>query len=135
MKMGVLQGPIRSMTAAVEALADIQLDFEISYRRVIDGCLDTGLPAAVCTIYNGRFEDPAFQRIASTILAVFNDAIIRVAVEHTLPVIDLRSVCCRAEDYANPIEPSSIGGAKIARAIASLVTGSTAAPSSRIIVE
>lgn len=134
-KMGILQGPIRSMTAAVEALADIRSDFETNYQNVIGGCLDTGLPTAVCTIYNGCFEDPAFQRIASTMLAVFNDVIIRVAVEHALPVIDLRSVCCHAEDYANPIEPSSIGGAKIARAIAGLVSGSTGGRSSRILVE
>jgi hypothetical protein len=32
-------------------------------------------------------------------------------------VIDLRFVCSSPEDYANPIEPSSKGGAKIARCI------------------
>jgi hypothetical protein len=135
MKMGILQGPIRSMTAAVEALADIRSEFDTSYRSVIGGCLDSGRPTAVCTIYNGCFEDPAFQRIAAIMLTIFNDAIIRVAVEHALPVIDLRSVCCRAEDYANPIEPSSVGGARIARAITGLVTGSTGAALSRIVVE
>jgi hypothetical protein len=36
-------------------------------------------------------------------------------------VIELRAVCSRPEDYANPIEPSSAGGEKIARAIARLV--------------
>jgi hypothetical protein len=43
----------------------------------------------------------------------------------SLPVIDLRSICNRPEDYANPIEPSSIGGEKIARAIVALVTDAT----------
>jgi hypothetical protein len=89
----------------------------------------------VCTIYNGWFADRHFQRLASTTLSVFNDAIIRVAVEHGLPIIDLRSVCARAEDYANPIEPSSIGGEKIARVIAGLVSGAAAAsPPTRIVV-
>jgi hypothetical protein len=46
-----------------------------------------------------------------------NDAILRVAFEHALAVIDLRFVCSAPEDYANPIEPSSEGGAKIAMAI------------------
>jgi hypothetical protein len=32
-------------------------------------------------------------------------------------VIDLRLVCTEPADYANPIEPSSGGGEKIARAI------------------
>ena len=62
--------------------------------------------------------------MASVALAVFNDAILRVAIELGLPVIDLRLVCCSPEDYANPIEPSSVGGEKIARVIVALVTGS-----------
>jgi hypothetical protein len=38
------------------------------------------------------------------------------------PLIDLRLVCNEAADYANPIELSVAGGAKIARAITRLVT-------------
>jgi hypothetical protein len=53
---------------------------------------------------------------------VFNDVILRVAIEFGIPVIDLRFVCSSPADYANPIEPSSAGGAKIARAIVSLVS-------------
>jgi hypothetical protein len=52
---------------------------------------------------------------------VFNDVILRVGIEFGLAIIDLRFVCSSAADYANPIEPSSIGGAKIARAIVNLV--------------
>ena len=47
----------------------------------------------------------------------FNDVILRVAFESKLQVIDLRLVCTEPGDYANPIEPSSRGGEKIARAI------------------
>lgn len=98
-------------------------------------CLDTGLPLVVCTVYNGCFDDQSFQRFASATLTVFNDAIIRVAVEHSLPVIDLRSVCVKAEDYANPIEPSSVGGEKIARVIVGLVCGvNTSVPATRIVI-
>jgi hypothetical protein len=39
-----------------------------------------------------------------------------------LPVIDLRLIFDSDADYANDIEPSVAGGAKIARAIATLVT-------------
>ena len=46
-----------------------------------------------------------------------DDVILRVAVESRFQVIDLRLVCTEPADYANPIEPSSTGGAKIARAI------------------
>ena len=77
-------------------------------------CLGNGLPLVLCTIYDGNFPDRNFQRRASTAVAVFNDAIIRVGGENKLTIIELRRVCDRPEDYANPIEPSSIGGAKIA---------------------
>jgi hypothetical protein len=135
MHLGILERPVSSMTMSIAALADIAADFDARYRVAIDACLSTGLPLAVCTVYNGCFEDRSFQRIASATLTVFNDAILRVAIEHALPVIDLRAVCVDPEDYANPIEPSSVGGAKIARAIVGLVTGATsAAPATRIVV-
>jgi hypothetical protein len=50
--------------------------------------------------------------------------ILRVAIERGLPVIDSRSICTNPADYANPIEPSSIGGDKIAKVIVALVTRS-----------
>jgi hypothetical protein len=79
--------------------------------------LERQLPLAVCTIYNGNFPDAGFQRLASTALCIFNDPILRIAFEQRLTVIDLRLVCNEAADYANPIEPSSRGGSKIAGAI------------------
>jgi hypothetical protein len=92
--------------------------FEKRYRRAIEELRAQRLPITVCTIYNGNFPDPEFQVLASTALSVFNDAILRVAFEHSLDVIDLRLVCNEPQDYANPIEPSSRGGAKIADVIA-----------------
>jgi lysophospholipase L1-like esterase len=133
--LGILDAPSTSIAKSVEVLAGIASDFERRYRVAIAACLDTARPLAVCTIYNGYFDDPSFQRIASATLTLFNDAIIRVAIEHALPVIDLRLVCVTAEDYANPIEPSSVGGEKIARAIVGLVCGtSAAAPATRIVI-
>ena len=133
--LGILEAPSASIAQSVKALAGIASDFERRYRVAIGACLDTARPLAVCTIYNGYFNDPDFQRIASTTLTVFNDAIIRVAVEHSLSVIDLRSVCVAAADYANPIEPSSVGGEKIARVIVGLVCGTNpSAPATRIVI-
>ena len=133
--LGILDAPSTSIAKSVEVLAGIASDFERRYRVAIAACLDTARPLAVCTIYNGYFDDPSFQRIASATLTLFNDAIIRVAIEHALPVIDLRLVCVTAEDYANPIEPSSVGGEKIARAIVGLVCGTSAtAPATRIVI-
>jgi hypothetical protein len=58
-----------------------------------------------------------------------------VGFERRLTIIDLRLVCDEPADYANPIEPSSTGGAKIARAIASAVGATTMVlGSSRVVV-
>lgn len=108
---------------ALNTLADVSDDFESQYRAAVDACQRPGLPLGVCTIYNGCFPDQSYQRIASVALTVFNDVILRVAIERSLPVIDLRLICSQPADYANPIEPSSIGGEKIAKAIVALVTG------------
>jgi hypothetical protein len=108
---------------SLDTLADISEAFESQNRSAVDACLRPGLPLGVCTIYNGCFPDNSYQRIASLALAIFNDVIIRVAIERGLSVIDLRLICTASTDYANPIEPSSIGGEKIAKVIVALVTG------------
>jgi hypothetical protein len=114
-------------------LADAQAGFERRYRAVMEVLTRDGLPLAVCTIYNGHFPDRNFQRLASTALCVFNDVIIRVALERGLAIIDLRLICTDPADYANPIEPSSVGGTKIARAIASAVMGPSSRPKSMVL--
>ncbi len=123
----VLDTRASSTAQATGFLADVAAAFEPRYRAAVQACLARKLPLAICTIYNGCFPDPAYQRIVSVALMVFNDAILRAAIEHVLPVIDLRSICSTPDDYANPIEPSSIGGEKIARAIVDLVAGARAA--------
>jgi hypothetical protein len=114
--------PTSSTEEAVGLLADLAEQFERNYRAAVAACLRSCLPLIACTIYNGNFPDLAYQRLVTTALAVFNDASLRVAIAHRLPVIDLRAICTNPEDYANSIEPSSVGGAKIARVIAAVAT-------------
>jgi len=122
MNADVLRAPAQSTSEAVAALASVSQAFEERYRRAIGQCLELRLPLTLCTIYNGCFPDADYQRLISTVLMVFNDVILRVAIEHRLSAIDLRLVCSSSEDYANPIEPASPGGAKIARAIVNLIS-------------
>lgn len=95
--------------------------FEAHYAAAVEAVTRLGRPVTVCTIYNGQLPDPREAALARVALMLFNDAIIRTAFARALGLIDLRFVCEAAEDYANPIEPSGIGGAKIARAIAQAV--------------
>lgn len=112
----------RSVAEVLTLLADMADGFERDYGRMLALLRERGVPAAVCTVYYPRFPDPTEQRLASTALGIYNDVILRAAFAAGLPVIDLRLVCDEDADYANPIEPSSHGGAKIAATIAALVT-------------
>jgi hypothetical protein len=113
----VLEQRAGSVAEAVGRLADVRERFWRDYRAMLDGVLAAGLPAAVCTIYEPR------GRLAVTALCVINDCVTREAFARGLPLLDLRLICSEDADYANPIEPSVRGGAKIAAAIAELATG------------
>ncbi|WP_426107429.1 SGNH/GDSL hydrolase family protein [Massilia sp. TSP1-1-2] len=122
MCLPLLDTPVTSTAETLILLANIARDFELAYRKVLQACLALALPLVVCTIYNGNFPDTHYQQRATVALTVFNDVILRVAVEHGLKVIDLRLVCTSSDDYANPIEPSVTGGGKIAGAIVQAIT-------------
>jgi hypothetical protein len=114
---GLLEQNASSVAEALHLLATARDQFTEDYRAMLDGVLARGLPTAVCTIYDARFPDPHVRRIANTALALFNDAITRAAFSRNVPMIDLRLICNDDGDFANPIEPSVQGGAKIAEAI------------------
>ena len=122
----ILNRSARSAAEVLGQLANAGQAFEQRYRRMVATVRERRQPTIVCTIYNGNFPDRVTQRLASTGLSVFNDAILRVAIATRTSVIDLRLVCDQPADYANPIEPSVRGGAKIARAVARAVTAQRA---------
>jgi lysophospholipase L1-like esterase len=116
-----LGAPVGSTAEALLGLADIADQFERKYLHMLADVLARGLPTAICTIYYPRFPDATLQKVAVTALAVFNDCIIRAALIHGLPLLDLRFVCTEEGDYADPIEPSARGGEKISRAIVEML--------------
>jgi hypothetical protein len=122
MNADVLNLSVSSTREAFLLLGERSVRFEADYRAALKTILGLGRRTACCTIYNGNlgpFEAP----VARVALMAFNDAIVRVAFEHELELIDLRLVCTTPADYANPIEPSGEGGRKIARAIADTLVG------------
>jgi hypothetical protein len=120
---GVLDEGARSVAEALDRLAGIRERFWRNYAAMLDGVEARGVPAAVCTIYDGRLPDPRRRRLAAVALATLNDVITREAFARGLPLLDLRLLLNEDADYANPIEPSTRGGGKIAAAIAELVAG------------
>jgi hypothetical protein len=97
-------------------LARIAERFRVDYMKAIEHVCRLEEPTVLCTIYNGNMAQDIAAPVKAAV-AVFNDKIYSVANEKRLAVIDLRRICNRPEDYANPIEPSNIGGKKIANVI------------------
>lgn len=114
----VLEEGANSVATVLDRLAAIRASFEAEYRAMLRTVLARRLRTTLCTIYEPRFPDPRLRRLAAAGLVHFNDVIATQAFAHGLPLIELRLVCDRDEDFANAIEPSETGGAKIARAIA-----------------
>lgn len=121
MNADVLQMRADSAAQVLNELANRAERFEQDYSKMLRTVLSKNLPTALCTIYFPSFPDEQIQRIAVVALATFNDAIIRQAILNNLPLLDLRLICSEKADYANPIEPSDIGGRKIAQKIFELI--------------
>jgi hypothetical protein len=120
----ILNLPVASTQEALLLFGKRVAEFEHSYCAALATLLERVPNTTVCTVYNGNLpgDQAPSARVA---LMMFNDVILRAAFHQRLPVIDLRLICSEPSDYANPIEPSGSGGAKIARAIAATLRGVT----------
>jgi hypothetical protein len=118
----LLREPAATVGDALTVLAETIGGFAAGYADMLRGLLDLGKPLAVCTVYDAIPVLGPAERVG---LAGFNDVILRAAAATGLPVIDLRLVCTHPDDYSpvSPIEPSVVGGAKIADAIVRLLAG------------
>ena len=116
---------------------DVMKDFEKDYIKMLVNAMRCGLKTTICTIYHPNFdlsrsdriedmlpyglELPQIQEKAMTGLTIFNDIIFQEAVNFGLPVMDLRLIFSEDSDYANAVEPSAVGGSKMARIIKKIV--------------
>ncbi len=118
---GLLHEPAVTVGGALSTIAVSLGEFRAAYVAMLKSILKLGKPTAVCTIYDAIPVIGNAERVA---LAGFNDVISRAAVSAGIPLIDLRVICDHVDDYSSisPIEPSVIGGAKIADAICRLAT-------------
>jgi hypothetical protein len=97
-------------------LANALAEFRTAYAAMLKSVLALGKPTAICTIYDAI---PILGDAERAARAGFNDVISRAAGTAGIPLVDLRVICNHADDYSplSPIEPSMIGGSKIAEAI------------------
>jgi hypothetical protein len=105
---------------ALEFVHKVVTGFRRRYHAMLQALCAVGKPVAVCTVYDAI---PGLGAAEQAALAGFDEVILREAILAGLPLIDLRVVCDRPGDYSHvsPIEPSMVGGAKIARVISEMV--------------
>jgi len=128
--ISIFRNNVNTTGEALQQLYRIGQQFKNKYSDMIDLVLSHSLPTAFCSIYYPRFSSRslnrvehymsvlpngnAIQEMAVAAEAIFNDAITYEVSRRKLPLIDLRVLCDDDQDFANPIEPSCIGGMKIA---------------------
>lgn len=111
----------------------MQDEFRSEYREALRSACAVGRHILVATIYRPRFHlDPtsapfdSFENIQMTLdplLSVFNDVVQEEARRVRASVLDLRLICDRDEHFANPIEPSELGGRQIAENVGQWLRG------------
>ena len=128
----LLAAPAGSVAETLQLFGSAQARFATDYEAMAEALEATGLPFAVCTIYDTPASAPE-HRLLKAALAFFNDCITRAAFSRGAALVDLRLICDDDGDYANSIEPSAQGGSKIARAIAAVVGFRQSSRSSTVI--
>ena len=103
----------------------IREEFRRSYAALLDCLALTRRPVLVLTVYNPCFHahgfDAAYQQAAEGAISIINDVIQQEARCRSFDVLELRALFHDHADYANPIEPSAFGGAKLVKCMSEWV--------------
>ena len=106
-------------------LWSIREEFRRSYAALLDRLALARRPVLVLTVYNPCFHghgfDAAYQQAAESAVSIIDDVIQQEARRRSFDLLELRELFHDRPDYANPIEPSAIGGAKLAKCMSDWV--------------
>ena len=131
--LSIFHTPVNTIGESLQHMYRIGDNFKKRYAEMVDLVLSYNLPTTFCSIYYPRFDARSLDRVQDymSVLSngreiqemvmsaetIFNDIITYEIFKRKIPLIDLRVLCDDDEDFANPIEPSCIGGMKIAKTI------------------
>merc|ERR1740123_187707 len=76
---------------------------------------------ACCTVYRPNFEHLFFKSLASFSLGIHNSRLTQIAEDLGCSILDIASILEGKEDFANPLELSTRGGAKVVENITNFV--------------
>ena len=124
---------VSNIGEAFDSFNERMEDFEKDYVKMLTNVSNRKLKTTLCTIYNPCFEHNDMEKLtymlppnldikklqqrSVTALSIFNNIIFQEAFNFGLPLMDLRLIFNDEVDYANPIEPSAVGGMKMAKII------------------
>ena len=131
--LSIFHTHVNTIGESLQQMYRIGDNFKKRYSEMVDLVLSYNLPTTFCSIYYPRFDARSLDRvqdymsvlsngreIQEMVMAaetIFNDIITYEIFKRKIPLIDLRVLCDDDQDFANPIEPSCIGGMKIAKTI------------------
>jgi hypothetical protein len=118
----LLENPLqRCAKEVLVGLWSIREGFRRSYAALLARLALTRRPVLALTVYNPCFDahgfDATYQQAAESAVSIINDVIQQEARRRSFDILELRTLFNDPADYANTIEPSAIGGAKLAKSI------------------
>jgi hypothetical protein len=117
--------PKEVMEQAVCKLAPIKH----RYRSIVKKLSQQDSNILLCTVYEGNLSSDIFYRDISfasmAMVSMLNDIIFSTGATFNVDVLELRNIFTEEQDYANPIEPSHIGGKKLASRILDWINSDT----------
>ena len=116
------EGPIENIN---KALADVHQrifkSLEQRFETIVEKLSSHRANLLLCTVYEGDLgRTSEFRDVLDSskiMVSSFNDTVYKTASKYNADVLELRHIFTSPEDYANPIEPSHVGGEKLAQAI------------------
>ena len=116
------KGPIENIN---KALADVHQrifkSLEQRFETIVEKLSSHRANLLLCTVYEGDLgRTGEFRDVLDSskiMVSSFNDTVYKTASKYNADVLELRHIFTSPEDYANPIEPSHVGGEKLAQAI------------------
>ena len=109
------KGPVSNVNEAVSGIQQhIFEPLEQRFETIIEELSSQRANLLVCTLYEGDLgRTDEFKDVLDSskiMVSSFNDIVYKTAKKYNADVLELREIFISSDDYANPIEPSHIGG-------------------------
>ena len=110
-----------SLSSLYSALTAGLQEVARKHRRMMESIKSIGCNVACCTVYSPNFKNAFLTGLSLCSLGLHNSRIRRIAEDLDMPVLDLASLCQSSDDFANPLELSTIGGRKVVSKVVQFV--------------